>query len=374
MKIPLSSPDITEAEIEAVAAVMRTSRLSLGPQLEAFEAAFASYIGVECAAAVSSGTAGLHLCIRALNIGAGDEVIVPSFTFIAAANVIRYEQAMPVFVDIEKESLNMSPRCVEAAITEKTRAIVVVHTFGRPAEIATLLEIARRHRLAVIEDACEAIGAQFDGQRVGSFGDAAVFGFYPNKQITTGEGGMVVTPNLKLAGRIRALRNQGRYQDQEWLQHAEVGFNYRLSEINCALGLTQLKRIDQILRSRTQVAQMYYELLKGVSGLILPAMNITNGLISWFVYVVRLDETFTVAARDNILEKLAGMGIGCARYFVPIHLQPSYSDWRYSSALPVTEAEGGRTIALPFFNRITKDDVAYVCVALRAALLELRHN
>jgi perosamine synthetase len=374
MKIPLSSPDITEAEIEAVAAVMRTSRLSLGPQLEAFEAAFASYIGVDYAAAVSSGTAGLHLCMRALNIGAGDEVIVPSFTFIAAANVIRYEQAMPVFVDIEKESLNMSPQCVEAAITEKTRAIVVVHTFGRPAEIATLLEIARRHRLAVIEDACEAIGAQFAGQRVGSFGDAAVFGFYPNKQITTGEGGMVVTPNLQLAGRIRALRNQGRYQDQEWLQHAELGFNYRLSEINCALGLTQLKRIDQILQSRVQVAQMYYELLKEVSGLILPAMNIIDGLISWFVYVVRLDETFTVAARDNILEKLIGMGIGCARYFAPIHLQPSYSDWRYSSALPVTEAEGGRTIALPFFNRITKDEVAYVCAALRAALLEARHN
>jgi perosamine synthetase len=372
MKIPLSSPDITEAEIEAVAAVMRTSRLSLGPQLEAFEAAFANYIGVECAAAVSSGTAGLHLCIRALNIGAGDEVIVPSFTFIAAANVIRYEQAIPVFVDIEKESLNMSPRCVEAAITEKTRAIMVVHTFGRPAEITTLLEIARRHRLAVIEDACEAIGAQFAGQRVGSFGDAAVFGFYPNKQITTGEGGMVVTRNLKLAERIRALRNQGRYQDLEWLQHAEIGFNYRLSEINCALGLTQLKRIDQILRSRAQVARMYYELLKGVSGLILPAMNITNGLISWFVYVVRLDEAFTVAARDKILNKLVDMGIGCARYFAPVHLQHSYSDWRHSSALPVTEAEGGRTIALPFFNRITEDEVAYVCAALRAALLELR--
>jgi dTDP-4-amino-4,6-dideoxygalactose transaminase len=372
MKIPLSSPDITEAEIKAVIAVMRTSRLSLGPQLEAFEAAFADYVGVECAAAVSSGTAGLHLCMRVLNIGAGDEVIVPSFTFIAAANVIRYEQAMPVFVDIQKESLNMSPSCVESAITEKTRAIMVVHTFGRPAEMTALLEIARRHRLAVIEDACEAIGAEYGGRRVGSFGDVAVFGFYPNKQITTGEGGMVVTRSLKLAERIRALRNQGRYQDQEWLQHAEIGFNYRLSEINCALGLAQLKRINEILQSRAQVAQMYHELLSGVRGLVLPAMEIVNGLISWFVYVVRLDETFTLAERDTILEKLRDLGIGCARYFAPVHLQPSYSDWRCSCVLPVTEIQGGRTIALPFFNRITKDEVAYVCAALRAALLELR--
>jgi perosamine synthetase len=372
MKIPLSAPDITEAEVEAVTAVMRTSRLSLGPQLEGFETAFADYIGVDCAVAVSSGTAGLHLCMRALNIGAGDEVLVPSFTFIAAANVIRYEQATPVFVDIDRESLNMSPPCVEAAITERTRAIMVVHTFGRPAEITTLLEIARRHRLSVIEDACEAIGAEHDGQRVGSFGDAAVFGFYPNKQITTGEGGMVVTRNPKLAERIRALRNQGRYQDQEWLQHAEVGFNYRLSEINCALGLTQLARIHEILQARARVAQMYHDLLSDVSDLILPAMSIPNGLISWFVYVVRLDESFNPADREKILETLRDMGIGCARYFAPVHLQPSYSDWRYSSALPVTEGQGGRTIALPFFNRITKGEVEYVCKSLRTALLEVR--
>jgi perosamine synthetase len=372
MNIPLSSPDITETEIEAVTAVMRTSRLSLGPQLEAFESAFANYIGVECAAAVSSGTAGLHLCIRALNIGAGDEVIVPSFTFIAAANVIRYEQAAPVFVDIEEESLNMSPRCVEDAITEKTRAIIVVHTFGRPAEMTRLLEIAQRHQLALIEDACEAIGAEHGNQRVGSFGHAAVFGFYPNKQITTGEGGMVVTRSPKLAERIRALRNQGRYQDQDWLQHAEVGYNYRLSEINCALGLAQLKRIHEILRSRAEAARIYHELLTGVNGLILPAVTIANGLVSWFVYVIRLDETFTAAERDKVLDRLKEAGIGCARYFAPVHLQPSYLAWRSLYELPVTEAQGCRTIALPFFNRITKDEVAYVCATLRAAILALR--
>jgi perosamine synthetase len=372
VKIPLSSPDITETEIEAVTAVMRTSRLSLGPQLEAFEAAFANYIGVDYAVAVSSGTAGLHLCIRALDVSAGDEVIVPSFTFIAAANVIRYEQATPVFVDIETESLNISPSSVEAAITEKTRAIIVVHTFGRPAEMTKLLEIAQRHGLAVIEDACEAIGAEYAGQRVGSFGDAAVFGFYPNKQITTGEGGMVITRNSKLVERVRALRNQGRYQNQEWLQHAELGFNYRLSEINCALGLAQLERIREILQSRTRVARMYHQLLTGVQGLILPTMEIANGLISWFVYVIRLDETFTITERDKVLNKLTEMGIGCARYFAPIHLQPSYFDWRYLRNLPETETQGGRTIALPFFNRITTEEVEYVCAALRGALLELR--
>jgi perosamine synthetase len=254
--IPLSSPDITESEIEAVTAVLRTPRLSLGPQLEAFEHAFADYIGTPHAVAVSSGTAGLHLCIRALGIGEGDEVIVPSFTFIAAANAIRYERATPVFADIDAESLNLSPAAIKRAITPKTRAIVVVHTFGRPAEIAAILDIARRDNLAVIEDACEAIGAEYDRHKVGSFGNAAVFAFYPNKQITTGEGGMIVTRRPELAQRIRALRNQGRYDNDDWLQHAELGYNYRLSEMNCALGLAQLNRIDEILERRAHVARL----------------------------------------------------------------------------------------------------------------------
>ncbi len=374
MKIPLSSPDITDEEIEAVTAVMRTPRLSLGPQLEAFEAAFATYIGVEHGVGVSSGTAGLHLCIRALNIGAGDEVIVPSFTFIAAANAIRYENAHPVFVDIEPDTLNISPDCVEAAITHRTRAIMAIHTFGRPAQMTKLLDIARRNRLVVIEDACEALGAEYEGRRVGSFGDVAVFGFYPNKQITTGEGGMVLTRNAKLAERIRALRNQGRYQDEEWLQHAELGYNYRLSEINCALGLAQLKRIDEILRLRARVARMYQEHLSQVIGLVLPAMTTSDSLISWFVYVIQLDETFTVADRDKIVERLKAAGIGCARYFAPVHLQPCYRGWRSSSALPITEAVSERTIALPFFNRITEDEVTYVCATLRSTLSELRRD
>ena len=367
MKIPLSSPDITEAEIEAVTAVLRTSRLSLGPQMEAFEHAFANYINTPHAVAVSSGTAGLHLCIRALGIGEGDEVIVPSFTFIAAANAIRYERATPVFADIERESLNIAPSAIEAAITPKTRAILAVHTFGRPPDMHAILDIARRHNLIVIEDACEAIGAEYDGRKAGSFGDAAVFAFYPNKQITTGEGGMVVTRSTNLATRIRALRNQGRYDSNDWLQHAELGYNYRLSEMNCALGLAQLKRIEDILARREQVARLYQKHLANTDGLILPALKAPQSRISWFVYVIRLDETFSATARDAIIAHLTQSEIGCARYFAPIHLQPSYSAWR-TAALPVTEAEACRTIALPFFNRITEDEIAHVSAELRAAL------
>jgi perosamine synthetase len=372
MKIPLSSPDITESEIEAVTSVLRTSRLSLGPQMEEFEHAFADYIGAPHAIAVSSGTAGLHLCIRALNIGEGDEVIVPSFTFIAAANAIRYERAQPVFVDIDAESLNMSPESMERAITPKTRAILIVHTFGRPAEMTAILDIAKRHSLAVIEDACEAIGAEYDGKKVGTFGDAAVFGFYPNKQITTGEGGMVLTRRPELEKRIRALRNQGRYDSQDWLQHAEIGFNYRLSEINCALGLAQLKRISEILERREQVAQLYQKHLANLDGLILPALKIPHGRISWFVYVVRLNAPFAVSARDNIVTALTNAGIGCGRYFAPIHLQPCYAEW-HNAHLPITEAQASRTIALPFFNRMNEDEIIQISAELRAALHHLQH-
>jgi perosamine synthetase len=371
MKIPLSSPDITESEIEAVTAVLRTSRLSLGPQMEAFERAMAEYVGVPHAIAVSSGTAGLHLCMKALGLGQGDEVIVPSFTFIAAANAIRYEQAQPVFVDIDAESLNMSPACIEQAITPRTRAILAVHNFGRPADMTAIMDIAGRHGLLVIEDACEAIGATYQGCQAGSFGDAAVFGFYPNKQITTGEGGMVVTRKAELAQRIRALRNQGRYDSADWLQHAELGYNFRLSEINCSLGIEQLKRIESILQQREKAARRYQQSLANITGLILPATDVPDTRISWFVYVVRLEASFTEAARDDIIAALTSAGIGCGRYFAPIHMQPSYSEWRHSAALPVTEAQARRTIALPFFNRITEAEIAVVSDTLRTALLHL---
>jgi len=368
MKIPLSAPDITEAEIEAVVAVLRTSRLSLGPVAEQFESAVAEYVSLPHAVAVSSGTAGLHLCIRALGIGEGEEVIVPSFTFIAAANAIRYERATPVFADIDPCTLNIDPQRIEEAITPRTRAILAVHTFGVPAEIAAILEIAQRHGLLVIEDACEAIGAEYLGRRAGSMGHAGVFAFYPNKQITTGEGGVVVTGDETLARRIRALRNQGRYETDDWFQHTELGYNYRISDINCALGLAQMGRLEDILRKRAEVASAYHRRLSVYPELTLPPLALAAGRVSWFVYVVRLNAGAHLD-RDAIMRGLAAAGIASGRYFAPIHLQPSYAAWRHSANLAVTEAEASRTLALPFFNHIEADAIVNVCDTLGRLLL-----
>jgi perosamine synthetase len=368
MKIPLSAPDITEAEIEAVVAVLRTPRLSLGPVTEQFESAVAGYVSLPHAVAVSSGTAGLHLCIRALGIGEGDEVIVPSFTFIAAANAVRYERATPVFADIDAYTLNIDPQRIEEAITPRTRAILAVHTFGVPAEMTAILDIAQRHGLVVIEDACEAIGAEYRGCRVGSMGNAGAFAFYPNKQITTGEGGVVVTRDEALARRIRALRNQGRYESDDWFQHTELGYNYRISEINCALGLAQMARLEEILQKRAEVASAYNRRLSRYQELVLPPFAIAAGRISWFVYVVRLNARAHLE-RDAIMRSLAAAGIASGRYFAPIHLQPSYAAWRHSAGLPVTEAEASRTLALPFFNNIQADAIDHVCDTLGHLLL-----
>src|SRR5271156_2356095 len=363
MKIPLSAPDITEAEIEAVVAVLRTSRLSLGPVTEQFEAAVAAGVSSPHAIAVSSGTAGLHLCIRALEIGEGDEVIVPSFTFIAAANAIRYERAVPVFVDIDRETLNIDSGKIEEAITPRTRAVMVPHTFGVPADMDAILEIAERHGLLVIEDACEAIGAEHRGRKAGSMGHAGVFAFYPNKQITTGEGGLVVTRDAALARRIRALRNQGRYETDDWFQHTELGYNYRISEINCALGLAQMMRLEAILQKRAEVAAAYHRRLCVYPELSLPPAALAGGRISWFVYVVRLNAGAHLN-RDAIVRGLAAAGIASGRYFAPIHLQPSYAAWRHSAKLPVTEAVASHTLALPFFNNIEAGAIDHVCDTL----------
>jgi perosamine synthetase len=373
MRIPLSSPDITEAEIDAVTAVLRTNTLSLGPKLLEFEDSLAAYHGMPHAIAVSSGTAALHLAIRALGIGEGDEVIVPSFTFIAVANAVLYERATPVFVDIDPVTLNPDPACVEAAITPRTRAIVIVHTFGVPAEMTALLEIARRHDLAIIEDACEAIGATYNRHRVGGFGDISIFAFYPNKQITTGEGGAVVCRDAAIANRIRALRNQGRYPSADWLQHAELGYNYRLSEMACALGLVQLRRLDAMLADRARVAEAYNLQLASIDSLRLPPLQLPHRAISWFVYVVRIAEHLPMDARDRVLALLQQGGIGCARYFAPIHLQPAYADVvsAKNAVLPVTESIANRTLALPFFNRLTSSQLREVCDRLKDILRQL---
>jgi dTDP-4-amino-4,6-dideoxygalactose transaminase len=313
MKIPLSAPDVSLAEVEAVAEVLRSSRLSLGPKLEEFEHAIAVYNDAPYAIGVSSGTAALHLCMVAFGIRPGDEVIVPSFTFVAVANAIRYVGASPVFVDIDPITLNMDPDRTEAAITNKTRAIVAVHTFGYPADLDALLTIARRHGLLLVEDACEAIGAEFQGREVGALGDAGVFAFYPNKQITAGEGGMIVTRDSVVAKKIRALRNQGRYETDDWFQHSELGFNYRLSEMRCALGCAQMKRIESILTARETVARANHKFLGNYPYVELPLASVPAGRVSWFVYVVRLHKRCTRVTRDAVARHFASAEIGCGR-------------------------------------------------------------
>jgi perosamine synthetase len=336
--------------------------------MEEFEELVCRYTGQSFGIAVSSGTAGLHLCIRALGIGTGDEVIVPSFTFVAAANAVRYEGAIPVFVDIEPRYLNLDPGLIEAAITPRTRAIIAVHTFGCPADMQAILEIARRHGIRVIEDACEAIGATYQGRHVGCFGDAAVFAFYPNKQITTGEGGLVVAGDARMAREMRAMRNHGRYESDDWHQHSILGYNYRLSEIQCALGCAQMRRLPEILALRERVARRYGALLGDVAALVLPPTDVARMQLSWFVYVVRLADTFNHDQRDAIARMLQQRGISCGRYFAPIHSQPAYADLPLRRPLPVTESISRRTLALPFFNRLTEEEMEQVAEALRESI------
>lgn len=366
MRIPLSAPDISEVEINAVVEVLRSPHLSLGPKLEEFERNIAEYANAKYGVAVNSGTSGLHLCVRALDLKAGDEVITTPFSFVASANVLLYEKVIPVFVDVDKQTLNIDAKKIEAAITPKTKAIMVVHVFGRPSPMREIIEIAIRYNLKIIEDACEAIGAEYENQRVGGFGSCGVFAFYPNKQMTTGEGGMIVTDSKTIAAQAKILRNQGRDASAQWFEHIELGYNYRLSDINCALGIEQLKRLEQILQKRETVARKYQERLKNHPNLILPEIDFPNGRISWFVYVVRLSESFTQTQRDSIVGEMQKSGIGCGRYFAPIHLQPLYANafgFR-TGDFPATEYAAERVIALPFFNRITDTQIDKVCETL----------
>lgn len=366
MRIPLSAPDITEAEIEAVTAVLRTPWLSLGPKLAEFEGELASRVGAAHAVAVSSGTAGLHLCIRACDVQPGDEVITSPFSFVASANAVLYQGAVPAFVDVDPVSLNLAPERIEAALSPRTRAILVVHVFGRPARMEPILAIARRHGLAVIEDACEALGAEVDGRRVGALGNCGVFAFYPNKQITTGEGGMIVTNDGGLASLCRSMRNHGRESGPGGSEHVRLGYNYRLSELSCALGIAQLQRLDVILARREAVARRYHERLAGHADLVLPEIDPAGIRTSWFVYVVRLGPDFAREDREWIVAGLQERGIGCQRYFAPLHLQPHLSAalGHRPGDFPVAEAASDRTIALPFFNRIRDEEIDEVCETL----------
>ena len=375
MKIPLSSPDIGAVERRAVLDVLESSELSLGPKLLEFERAMARYAGVRHAVGVNSGTSGLQLIVRALGIGTGDEVITTPFSFIASANCIVVEGARPVFVDIERDSCNLDVARIERAITPRTKAILGVDVFGRCADWDRIETLARARGLAVIEDSCEAIGAESHGRRAGSFGDAGCFGFYPNKQMTTGEGGMILTNRDDLAALCRSLRNQGREDGEGWLLHARLGFNYRISDINCALGLAQLSRLEDMLARRAAVADLYRERLAGLEGVI-PPSPVAEGRLSWFVYVVRLADRYGREDRDRVLQGLRSAGIGCNNYFPPIHLQPFYADrFGYRPGdFPVTEQVGARTIALPFFNGLTVSQIDAVvdCLSRQIRVLENR--
>lgn len=369
MPIYLSRPDITDKEIEAVSEVLRTPNLSLGPKVSEFEAAFAKYIGRKRAVAVNSGTSGLFLCILSLGINPGDEVITTPFTFISSATTIMMAGAKPVFADIDSATLNIDPARIESAITEKTKAVMPVEVFGSPAGFDKISSIAQRHNLTVLEDSCEALGSELNGKKAGTFGKMSVFAFYPNKQITTGEGGMILTDDDRLADMCVSLRNQGRAKTSAWLNHERLGYNYRLSDINCALGIVQLSRIDEIKNKRAQVAKWYQELLADDDRLIVPAEP-PGCRFSWFVFVVRLADTFSLEQRDKILEKMRAKDIQVANYFTPVHLQPFMAEkLGYKEGdFPVTESVSQRTIALPFYNNLTKDDVAIVCKTLKELL------
>lgn len=379
--IPLSQPDITAAEVDAVAQTLRSGRLSIGPKLEQFERDVAHRSSRREGVGVSSGTSGLHLVLLALGVGPGDEVITTPFSFIASANCILMVGATPVFVDICPQSLNMDPTKVEAAITEKTKAIIAVEVFGNTTHLRSLESLAQKHEVALVEDCCEALGGVAAcGRSVGSFGRAGVYGFYPNKQITTGEGGMIVTDDDSLADRCRSLRNQGRAtvahngNDKNagsWLAHETLGYNYRLSEINAALGIVQLQRLDDMLEQRRTVAGYYMRKLMDWDDLILPTVEPgAEANMSWFVFVLRLTSDYGHTERDRIIQGMKRHEIGASNYFPCIHLQPFYRrEFGFKKGdFPIAESISERTIALPFFNRMDATQVELVCHTLKVMI------
>jgi perosamine synthetase len=370
MRIPLSRPDIGDSERQAVQEVLESGRLSLGPRILEFERAIADAADVKHAVATSSGTAALHLAVRCLGIGQGDEVVTTPFSFVASANCLLYESARPVFVDVEPDTLNIDPGRIGDAVTDRTRAILAVDIFGHPADWDALRALAERHDLLLIEDSAEALGSSYQGRAAGGFGDVGIFGFYPNKQITTGEGGALVTADDGLAELCASLRNHGREPDgDEWIEHKRLGYNYRLSEIACALGLVQLQRLQSLMRRRELVAAWYHEKLAGLDAIGTPVAR--DGVrMSRFVYVVRLATAYGQRDRDRIVAALKSRGIGCRSYFPPIHLQPVFRDALgcRPGDFPMAEAAAQRTIALPFFAGLKESEVDEVVATLRGLL------
>ncbi len=385
VSVPMSLPDITDKERDAVARVMATNYLSMGPYVKAFEQAFRDFTGAAHAIAVNSGTAGLHLCVRAAGWKDGDWVITTPFSFVSSTNVLLYERITPIFVDAEPFTGNIDPAALKAAVQDLTgtaasaakwlppkgadpkgelKGILAVDVFGQPADFDTIRETAAPYGLPVIEDACEALGAMYKGRPAGLLGDTGVFAFYPNKQITTAEGGLVVTNDDQAAGIVRSLRNQGRAEGDTWLEHTYLGYNYRMDEMSAALGTEQMARIDSLIANRAQVAAWYREELSDIEEIELPHSAPTTTRDSWFVYVIRLKEA---NLRNDVSSKLKAMGIPVRPYFSPIHLQPyiqemfGYEPGRF----PVTEDLGKRGLAIPFSGKMTREQVARVGEALR---------
>jgi len=386
--IRMSSPDITQLERDAVAAVMETSWLAMGPEIEGFEKELADYVGMKHAIAVSSGTTGLHLCVRAASISDGDLVLTTPFSFISSSSILCYERAIPVFVDVDPETGNINPAMAAEAVedlqaggerarrwlprtgaseTSALKAILPVDVFGQPANYDLLENLAQSHSLAMIEDSCEALGSFYNDRPAGSFGDAGVFAFYPNKQMTTGEGGIVVTNRDDWAAMVRSLSNQGRAPGDTWLQHTFLGYNYRMTEMSAALGRAQLSRLDDLIARRTRVAGWYEERLSAFDRLTTLPIEASTTRMSWFVYVIRFAEEVN---RNDVIAALQERGVASRPYFSPIHLQSYFRDaFGYRPGdFPVTEMLGEQNLAIPFSSVMPEEDVAYVCDALRDIL------
>jgi len=362
----MSSAELSEADIEAVLDVLKSGRLALGPKAIEFEEEIAQYVGARHAVAVSSGTSALHIIVKALDFTRGDEVLVPSFTFASSVNVLLYEGISPVFVDIESDTCNICPGDLEAKITPRTKAMMVVDIFGHPVDWDKIEGVAAGHKLKIIDDSCEALGAEYGTKKTGQFGDAAAFAFYPNKQITTGEGGMIVTDDEEMSKLARSLRNQGRGEMGAWLEHERLGFNYRLDEMSAALGVSQLRRLEQFVNHRERVAELYTQRIRTLKDVEPPVVR-PNVRKSWFVYVLKLKHGIN---RDAVIQFMAEKGIPSRAYFSPIHLQP-YILARMpdrSSTLPVTMDVHQRTLALPFHNQLTEREIELVFQVLQEAI------
>jgi dTDP-4-amino-4,6-dideoxygalactose transaminase len=389
--VPMSSPDLTESERQAVLEVLNTPTLSMGRHITAFEQTFSDLTGAKHAIGVSSGTTGLHLCVRAAGIGPGDLVLTTPFSFVASSNVMLYENAIPVFVDVNPRTGNIDPQLLEAAAHDLAaggkraakwlprrgaearrtlKALLPVDVFGQPADLEPIRRLADELGLKLIEDACEALGAAYKGRPAGTFGDYSVFAFYPNKQITTGEGGVVITSDDRAADMMRAMRNQGRAPGDTWLQHTYLGYNYRMDEMSAALGTAQMGRLDELLNKRDRVANWYTERLSEIPGVEPPVIEPFTTRMSWFVYVVRFDAGID---REALARRLGERGIPVRPYFLPIHLQP-YMVERFGyreGDFPVTEDLGRRGLALPFSSVMSEDQVDHVCQQVRAEIANL---